>query len=113
MGEDTIADILFLDHRTYYQGDRLHGEARNNACFNAKLIRHPAEIVCRACAFLSFWAGLHKDTMQAQIKEGVGLLLSMACQMLANQSSTTTRMLLPPPPNDQDTDEAAKEDDEE
>ena len=50
--------------------------------------------------------------MQAQIKEGVGLLLSMACQMLANQSSTTTRMLLPPPPNDQDTDEAAKEDDE-
>ena len=36
-------------------------KARNDACFNAKLTHHPAEIICRACAFLSFWAGLHNS----------------------------------------------------
>lgn len=75
-------------------------KARNDACFNAKLIHHPAEIICRACAFLSFWAGLHKDTVQDQIKEGVGMLLSLACQMLASQNRAPTRSLLPPPQQD-------------
>ena len=74
-------------------------KARNDACFNAKLIHHPAEIICRACAFLSFWAGLHKDTVQDQIK-GVGMLLSLACQMLASQNRAPTRSLLPPPQQD-------------
>jgi len=35
-------------------------KTRNDACFNAKMIHHPAEIVCHACALLNYWAGLHK-----------------------------------------------------
>ena len=84
-------------------------KARNDACFNAKLIHHPAEIICRACAFLFFWAGLHKDAVHDQIK-GVGMLLSLACQMLASQNRALARMFLPPP--HQDPSDAANDDED-
>jgi len=87
-------------------------KARNDACFNAKLIHHPAEIVCYACAFLKYWAGLHKEEVQTQIKEGVGLLLSMACQLLSNQSRSTARMLLPPSSVDQDQGDAVPDEED-
>lgn len=34
---------------------------RNRACFEAKLIRSPSEIVYYACVFLNYWAELLKD----------------------------------------------------
>lgn len=60
-------------------------KARNRACFDHKLIKHPAEIVCHACAFMNFWTGLHKTNLQAQVMEGVKILLANACRILANQ----------------------------
>jgi hypothetical protein len=33
---------------------------RNMACFEKKLIKSPAEIICYACSFLRYWAGLSK-----------------------------------------------------
>ena len=74
-------------------------KTRNDACFNAKMISHPAEIVYYACAFLNYWAGLHKEEIQTQIKDGIGLLLSLACQMLSSERSSSTRLILPPPAN--------------
>ena len=63
------------------------------------MISHPAEIVYHAYAFLNYWAGLHKEEIQTQIKDGVGLLLSLACQMLSSERSSSTRLILPPPAN--------------
>jgi len=71
-------------------------KARNNACFNNKLIHHPAEIVFHACTFLTFWASLHKEEVQSQIMKGVGILMSLACQMLATPGRSTPRLILPP-----------------
>lgn len=57
-----------------------------------KLIKHPAEIVCHACSSMNFWTGLHKAELQVQITEGVKILLSTACRILASQQPAT-----PPP----------------
>lgn len=86
-------------------------KARNKACFENKLIKHPAEIVCHACSLLIFWAGLHKEELQSQIKEGVGALLALACQMLSTQRRSSPRMILPPPDN-QGRDDAETPEDE-
>jgi len=48
------------------------------------MVETPAEIICHACSFLKFWTGLHKEEFQAQIRDGVDVLLSVACQMIAN-----------------------------
>lgn len=40
---------------------------RNKACFQNKLIRCPAEIICYACVFLKFWAGLLKEEAQGMM----------------------------------------------
>ena len=50
----------------------------------------------------------HKDAVQDQIKEGVGMLVSLACQMLDSHNRAPTRMLLPPP--HQDSSDAATDD---
>lgn len=60
-------------------------KAWNKACFDKKLIKHPAEIICHACAFMNFWRGLHKVDLQAQIAEGLKILLSSACRILLAQ----------------------------
>lgn len=46
---------------------------------------------------MNYWAGLHRADFQEQLKEGVNILLSMACQMLAGQPRThqTTLNILP------------------
>ena len=87
-------------------------KTRNDACFNAKMIHHPAEIVCHACAFLNYWAGLHKEEIQSQIKDGVGLLLSLACQMLSTERRSTTRTILPPPATDEDRRDAVPDEED-
>ncbi|KQK05369.2 hypothetical protein BRADI_2g19695v3, partial [Brachypodium distachyon] len=33
---------------------------RNRACFEKRLIRSPAELICSACSFMKYWAGLQR-----------------------------------------------------
>nr|TKV99100.1 hypothetical protein SEVIR_8G017000v2 [Setaria viridis] len=39
-------------------------KARNKACFERKLIKHPAEIITHACALMKSWTGLYKTDFQ-------------------------------------------------
>lgn len=71
-------------------------KARNKACFERKLIKHPAEILLHACAFLNFWTGLFKQDVQEQLAKGVKVLLSTACRILASQQASPPQLLLPP-----------------
>lgn len=71
-------------------------KARNKACFERKLIKHPAEIICHACSFMSFWTGLYKPDFQSQLTEGVKMLLSAACRILASQHPPATVPLILP-----------------
>lgn len=84
-------------------------KARNKACFEHKLIKHPAEIICHACSLMFFWAGLYKPDLQEQIADGVKLLLSMACRILVSQGRTTPTPLRILPA----TDETEERDDDE
>lgn len=72
-------------------------KTRNNACFEGKLIKHPAEIICYACSFMNYWTGLYKTDFQAQITDGVKVLLAMACRILVSQprASPTIPRILP------------------
>lgn len=79
-------------------------KARNKACFEHKLIKHPAEIVCHACSLMFFWAGLYKADVQEQIADGVKLLLSMACRILTSQRRTPTTPLRILPAADREED---------
>ena len=60
-----------------------------------KVIRHPAEILIHACVFLKYWAGLHKEEMQAGLLEGVKTLLACAHRAMAQQ--TVAALMLPAP----------------
>lgn len=78
-------------------------KARNKACFEFKLIKHPAEILCHACALMNFWTGLYKVDLQEQIVEGVKTMLSVACRILANQPRPPpTQLRLLPVPEEED-----------
>ena len=66
-------------------------------CFNNKLIHYPAKFFFYACTFLNFWTGLHKEEVQFQIRKGIGILMSLANQMMATLGRPTPRMILPPP----------------
>ncbi|PNT74991.1 hypothetical protein BRADI_1g25933v3, partial [Brachypodium distachyon] len=46
----------------------------NKACFEKKLIRSPAEIVCYACAFLIYWAGLQNESERNNLLAGAAAL---------------------------------------
>jgi hypothetical protein len=48
------------------------------ACFEQKLIKSPAEIICYACFFLRYWAGLQKERDKAIILEGAKTLQETA-----------------------------------
>lgn len=80
-------------------------KARNKGCFEAKIIKHPVEIICHACSLMLYWTGLHKADFQAQLMEGVNTLLSMACRMLASQRSQPSSLRLLPADEDGEQDE--------
>ena len=78
-------------------------KARNKACFEKKLIKHPAETMCHACALMSYWAGLYGAEFQARMAERIGMLLSTACRILISQRAPPR--LLPAAAEENDPDE--------
>lgn len=72
-------------------------KARNKACFEKKLIKHPAEIICHVCSFMSFWTDLYKSELQSRFEDGVKVLLKTACRILATRQDTppVTLRLMP------------------
>jgi hypothetical protein len=57
-------------------------KARNNACFNNKIIKSPLEIICHAGALMKFWAGLYAEADKEALKEGANLMLKLAMDIL-------------------------------
>lgn len=64
-------------------------KARNRACFEGDLIKNPVEILCHACAFTRFWAGLYaKDDKEILIKS-VNAMLKITVELLTKPSKKT------------------------
>jgi hypothetical protein len=51
---------------------------RNNVCFDGKRIKMPTEIICLICSTLTYWAGLQKDAISAQLEHGADVLKKTA-----------------------------------
>jgi len=68
-------------------------KARNDACFNRRIIKSPLDIIYHCGALIRFWAGLYSDEDKAQIAKGVDLLIKAATEFLdmkkAKVSSST------------------------
>ena len=61
---------------------------RNRACFDLKLIKNPVEIICYACSFLKYWAGLQLGADKDDILAGANKLQSVASFI---QSTSATK----------------------
>ncbi|PNT67187.1 hypothetical protein BRADI_3g22341v3 [Brachypodium distachyon] len=61
---------------------------RNRACFEHKLIRSPAEIVCYACSFLNYWAELQQGGEGDLLRQGAALLQEEALGLHPTQVKT-------------------------
>ncbi|TVU50202.1 hypothetical protein EJB05_01564, partial [Eragrostis curvula] len=79
-------------------------KARNRACFENKIIKHPCEIICHACSFMCYWAGLHPGDVQDIIKKGVETMLQAALQVMSGQG----RCIMLPRPGAAEEDNAGE-----
>lgn len=66
---------------------------RIHACFEKKLIRSPAEIVCYSCAFMMYWAGLQSENDQTNLLAGSVVLQQEALRHHVAQSRVDKRLL--------------------
>ena len=72
-------------------------KCRNRVVFDAKLIRHLAEILLHSCAFMNYWVGDYNSDFQGRLLERVKVLLACADKVLAQQAGDpSTRLLLSP-----------------
>ncbi|PNT65016.1 hypothetical protein BRADI_4g36133v3 [Brachypodium distachyon] len=70
---------------------------RNRACFEHKLIRSPAEIVCYACSFLKYWAGLRPGGGGGGgdlLRQGAAMLQEEALGLHPAQAKTDVARIL-------------------
>lgn len=79
-------------------------KCRNRACFDKKIIKNLAEILIHACAFMSYWAGLHNTDFQEKPMDGVKVVLACAHKVLAQPQRSSLR-ILPASTDDQDEEE--------
>ncbi|PUZ49950.1 hypothetical protein GQ55_6G020400 [Panicum hallii var. hallii] len=79
-------------------------KCRNQACFDKKIIKNPAEIIIHACALMSYWAGLDNSDFQVKLMDGVKVMLACAHRVLARQARPTLQ-ILPAPSEDRDDEE--------
>jgi len=47
-----------------------------------KIIKHPCEILCQACAYLKYLAGLYKSRLKEATVEGMGVIPEAAIRIM-------------------------------
>ncbi|KQJ99350.1 hypothetical protein BRADI_3g42776v3 [Brachypodium distachyon] len=65
---------------------------RNDASFEHKLIKDPAELICRACAFLNYWAELQKDGNREVLLAGASNLQAKALDLRDGANGSKRRL---------------------
>jgi len=53
-------------------------KTKNNICFEGKRVKTPTELVCLISSTISYWAGLQKEAMSAQMEYGAEVLKKTA-----------------------------------
>jgi hypothetical protein len=65
---------------------------RNGICFERTFIKNPCEIICPACAFMRYWAGLYPEETQKMINAGVDSMMKTALKLLGKQGSESPKL---------------------
>lgn len=65
---------------------------RNRACFEHRLIRSPAALICYACAFLKYWAVLQTGGDGDALREGARILQEEALRQHPGQVAVRKRL---------------------
>lgn len=79
---------------------------RNKVCFEGKKLNNPAEIMCHACALITFWAGLYKEEDKKVLIEGADTMLKIALKILSKKSEAADQPnLLTGPAEDTEDDQ--------
>jgi hypothetical protein len=81
------------------------GRVETKLRLKKKIIKHPAEIIVHAYAFMSHWAGLFSADFVGGITDGVKVMLALAHKILAHQRRGPVVKLLLAPREDQKDDE--------
>jgi hypothetical protein len=63
-------------------------------CFKKKILRNPLKILCSACAFMRYWAGLYPGITKELIEEGVDVMLQTAIKLLGRKKARTSGVVL-------------------
>ena len=53
-------------------------KTRNKACFEGKLLKNPASIICYACVLMDYWAGLFMEIDKEALIAGANTMLQIA-----------------------------------
>jgi hypothetical protein len=87
--------------------------ARNDVCFEKKLIKSPIVILYSACTFMSCWSGLYPEETQKLIKDGVDFMMKTTITLLSRKKSGNSTLVLmdkaadtPPDAGDDQEDDA-------
>jgi hypothetical protein len=82
--------------------------ARNDVCYEKKVIKNPIVILYSGCTFMSYWSGLYPEEKQKLIKDGVDLMMKTTVKLLGRKKDGNSTMALMDKAADAppDTDEA-------
>ena len=75
-------------------------KTRNKACFDGKMLKNPASIICCVCALMGYWAGLFPEMDKEALKAGVNTMLQIAAKLLGKKMHNDGRLLLEDKPDD-------------
>jgi hypothetical protein len=75
-------------------------KTRNRACFDGKFLRHPAEIICYACALMGYWAGLFLEMDKEALEARINTMLQIAAKLLGKKMRNDGSLLLEDRPDD-------------
>lgn len=67
---------------------------KNKVVFEGKLLKTPLEIICHACALMTYWSGLFAEMDRDQLVEGANTMLHVAKEILAAQTTRQVNRLL-------------------
>lgn len=59
---------------------------KQETCFDGKILRNPAEIICYACALMGYWAGLFPELDKEALEAGVKTMLQIAAKLLEKKT---------------------------
>jgi len=80
------------------------GKPETNVVLKEKKIKNPAEIICYACALMTYWAGLFPEMDKETLQAGVTTMLQIATKLMLRSKQGDDTLFLKESPDDNSQD---------